>query len=218
MRPCFRFLAPVLFPSLLAACARDSGTRETHWPSGAVHERWTVKQGTEVKHGPYTAWNEAGRLLAEGQFSDGAESGRWTLWYGTEPNVKRREGTYVGGLPDGLWQGWMDPHHSHDHGGHAVPSEGPSPAPHVHPAPGGHPPPRVEETYRRGVPHGAWRSWHADGSLADTSYYIDGKLEGLVLSYHPNGQQALEVEYRDGERLGRQTVWNEAGEVVDVID
>jgi antitoxin component YwqK of YwqJK toxin-antitoxin module len=160
------------------------------------------------------AWNQEGRLLAEGNYVDGLPSGQWTLWWGTEPNRKRREGVYVDGQPDGVWHAWMDPGHVHaGHGTHTGHGHD-QPAPTAGNPDLAHPPPQVEESYRMGTPHGPWRSWHQDGGLADSCFYVEGHLEGLVISYHPNRRKALEAFYRNGEQVGRQTVWNEAGEVV----
>ena len=71
--------------------------------------------------------------------------------------------------------------------------------------------PNKIESYTAGVPDGLWLSWHADGSVADSMYYVAGKLHGRVVSYHPNGRLASEIAYDHGVVVTPLQIWDEEG-------
>lgn len=205
-------------------CSRPQ-VEETYWPDGSLKERFSVSttdDGEIVKDGPYKSWNQEGRILAEGHYQNELRHGEWTLWYGTDPNVKRQEGTYVLDTKDGEWRVWMNPAHAHaaktesrdqDHT-HHTPGEGVSEQNKIwH-----HPPHHKVENYKAGVPHGFWLSWHPSEHIADSVYYENGKLEGKMISYHSNGQVATVAEFRHGVLQGKQIIWDPEGKVVTEID
>ena len=45
--------------------------------------------------------------------------------------------------------------------------------------------------------------------------YKDGKLDGLVVSWHETGQKHTEANYKDGKLVGSMKLWNSKGEPVD---
>ena len=42
--------------------------------------------------------------------------------------------------------------------------------------------------------------------------YKDGKMEGLYLGWHGNGEKFIEVKYKDGMREGLYVSWHSNGE------
>ena len=49
--------------------------------------------------------------------------------------------------------------------------------------------------------------------------YKDGKLDGLVVSWHETGQKHTEANYKDGKLVeGSEKFWNSKGESVDTIE
>jgi antitoxin component YwqK of YwqJK toxin-antitoxin module len=57
-----------------------------------------------VRHGPYRRRTEAGVLVAQGQFDEGAAAGLWRTWYSNR--ARHEEGRYLAGKPDGWWTRW----------------------------------------------------------------------------------------------------------------
>lgn len=64
------------------------------------------------------------------------------------------------------------------------------------------------------VPHGPWRTWHEDGSLATAGHYAHGLLHGDFSRWHPNGAPAAHGRYVRGEQDGTWTTWDEEGRLV----
>ena len=49
--------------------------------------------------------------------------------------------------------------------------------------------------------------------------YKDGKLDGLVVSWHETGKKHTEANYKDGKLVeGSEKFWNSKGESVDTIE
>ena len=42
--------------------------------------------------------------------------------------------------------------------------------------------------------------------------YKDGKLDGLWVEWHPNGQKRAEINYKNGKQNGLETCWHENGQ------
>lgn len=61
---------------------------------------------------------------------------------------------------------------------------------------------RVEAEYRDGVPDGVYRSWYADGRLAEVRHYVKGHEQGLQQAWAPDGQLYINYEMRNGRRYG----------------
>jgi hypothetical protein len=62
--------------------------------------------------------------------------------------------------------------------------------------------PRTVGMYLRDVRHGEFRSWHANGQLAELRHYVDGREVGLQQSWTPAGILFLNYEVRNGRRYG----------------
>lgn len=60
---------------------------------------------------------------------------------------------------------------------------------------------------------GLWISYYENGSKWSESYYVNGIQDGHSLTFFPNGQVRFVGEYKQGEKVGEWTFYNEAGEV-----
>lgn len=69
----------------------------------------------------------------------------------------------------------------------------------------------AERTYRAGVLHGAARAWLLTGSLHETSTYVDGKQDGVVVRYHPSGAIASETWFARGTLHGPARSYDASG-------
>ena len=70
--------------------------------------------------------------------------------------------------------------------------------------------------YYNGKKEGLAQRWYADGLLSKQSYYKANRLDGLVRNWSPNPKAVLIVEsnYQDGARHGVQKRWYPNGQLL----
>ncbi|EIJ38511.1 toxin-antitoxin system YwqK family antitoxin [Galbibacter orientalis] len=51
--------------------------------------------------------------------------------------------------------------------------------------------------------------FHDNGSIAQTGFYLDGKLHGEWKSYNEEGKKIAMAEYNNGKKTGKWFFWNE---------
>lgn len=112
-----------------------------------------------------------GSPWSEVHYLAGRPYGRATTWH--ENGKKAREGNYVDGHKDGLWQVWNPD-------GQIV----------------------VEIVYERGRQQGESRGWYPNGARKHVGHYVDGLLSGAWTEYFDNGQISLTGHYHNGKRRG----------------
>lgn len=57
------------------------------------------------------------------------------------------------------------------------------------------------------VRHGLDEEFYQDGAKKGVRTWKDGRIEGAVVYYHPNGRKSYEAHYVDGRKNGFATVW-----------
>ena len=62
---------------------------------------------------------------------------------------------------------------------------------------------------------GLWISYYEDGTKWSESYYVNGVQDGHSLTFFPNGQVRFVGEYKQGEKIGEWTFYDESGEVTN---
>jgi antitoxin component YwqK of YwqJK toxin-antitoxin module len=62
--------------------------------------------------------------------------------------------------------------------------------------------PRVRALYDGDVIEGEYRSWHANGRLADLKHYVAGHEAGLQQAWTDRGELYLNFEVRNGRHYG----------------
>lgn len=67
-----------------------------------------------------------------------------------------------------------------------------------------------------GVLEGEYAVRYENGTLSTTSNYINGKADGLMQSWHPNGVLARETEFARGE-YQRRSRWGEDGSLMEEV-
>lgn len=77
---------------------RFKGTWVWYYPSGAVLREENYLDG--LLDGPMTEFDEAGKIVAEGEYIEGLEEGPWVYQYGDF----REEGSYSYGYRNGYWK------------------------------------------------------------------------------------------------------------------
>ena len=65
---------------------------------------------------------------------------------------------------------------------------------------------------------GLWVTWHQNGQKLVEGNFKDGKQNGLETAWHENGQKASESNWKDGKVLeGSRKYWNNNGEPVSTF-
>ena len=70
---------------------------------------------------------------------------------------------------------------------------------------------KYEANYKDGKLDGLVVSWHENGQKHTEANYKDGKLDGLWVVWNENGQKAVEANYKDGKEEGLETQWHPIG-------
>lgn len=214
-------LLAILLLSLIGCSSDDKLTEKTAWPDGTVKEEWAFRRLSDslsVREGKFAAYYESGNKHETGSYLNDRKTGLWTIHYDSPDSPRLMEGSFVEGEMDGIWTFWMNPSHQH-HMVHSPDSSADS-ADTSHmmqmPDSGATEPPYTKQAaYRRGKAHGAWISWHPNRQVADSMGYVDGRLEGLNVSYYENGQKLSLGNYSGGILVGDRSFWNEDGSPID---
>ena len=56
-----------------------------------------------------------------------------------------------------------------------------------------------------------WKTWHPNGNLKDSVYYVNGNAHGVSRSFHENGKPAAEGVYKNGLMDGGWTFYHDNG-------
>ena len=68
-----------------------------------------------------------------------------------------------------------------------------------------------EGTYKNGKLDGLLTKWYPNGQKSSEERYKDGKKDGLWIQWLSTGQKAIEEPYKDGELNGLFIVWHTNG-------
>ncbi len=191
---------------------RRHGEIEVFYKDGSPHMSGEFLDGKP--HGELTTWHPGGAGVAVvEEFDHGVLDGERVVRAATTGVVVERT-RYAGGVRDGRDERWRDD-------GSRV----------------------FEGRWARDLPVGRWRHWDPIGRLSREEHYWvtagvpTGYLEtvfasdgvttaqtlmlrdgdewaGRVTTWHDNGQQQSLVEYRGGERHGRDVSWDRGGRLV----
>lgn len=71
------------------------------------------------------------------------------------------------------------------------------------------------ELYR--LENGLLESWHENGQKYEECNFVKGKLEGICMGWHENGQKSFEFTYTKGQQNGLNTEWDDKGRKISEI-
>ncbi len=77
---------------------------EDDWWNGTTNVEIVGLVGEDQRHGRFTAWNQGGLKVLEGNYVDDRPEGRFTWWH--ENGTKAIEGHYAEGKQHGTWTWW----------------------------------------------------------------------------------------------------------------
>jgi antitoxin component YwqK of YwqJK toxin-antitoxin module len=174
------------------ACEKPDGRREglyREWhPNGKLRLEIEYRDGE--MNGSYTRWHDNGQKETAGAYKNGQRQGLWTEWY--RNGHKSREVEYRDGKENGTWVQW------HDNGNK-----------------------ELETTFRDGVADGPYTRWYASGQKQAQGEYccpathprgdVLPRERGRHIEWYENGRKKLEGEFREGEKEGDWSFWDEAG-------
>jgi antitoxin component YwqK of YwqJK toxin-antitoxin module len=215
------FLTIFLLVSLsLSFCTKEvKKNRKVFYEDGTLKEQFTLvylDDTTAVKEGLYKSFYPSGQKYEEGSYINDLKTGGWTLWYDSDPSVKNMEGEFVDDQMNGVWLFWMSPAIASSVPTELSPDETnqelvDTTVEFVHPEP------IKKVTFKNGKLDGLSLSYYPNGQMADSITYLNGELHGLLRYFHPNGQIASEIEYDNSFPITSQKFWDDEGNLINEI-
>jgi antitoxin component YwqK of YwqJK toxin-antitoxin module len=134
--------------------------------------------------GYYREFYPNGKPFIDGNYRQGKQHGEWSYFY--DNGQLQRKVTYQDGRLHGAWDRFR--------------ADGTLAAKH---------------SYENGLRHGTWQTFDATGKqLLQEENYSQGKPNGTMKAWHPNGKLRVQVEIKDGKQHGRTQQWDENGKLV----
>ena len=176
---------------------------ERYFPNCQREDRGELRGGQRT--GKWQFWSPEGTLLREGEYRAGRMEGPWRF-YDRETGQLVREGPYVQGQRDGVFREFFAtgaPWHTvtYQNGKRLGPE-----AEHC-PYPKGEyltdPSTRREGCLIDGREEGLWLTFEPSGSVSRKELFRSGRREGLVEEFYPDGGLLHRGEYRGGAPEGK---------------
>jgi antitoxin component YwqK of YwqJK toxin-antitoxin module len=156
------------------------------------------KHGNFFNHGPFTAWDEEGRMIGRGDFRFGKREGKWTRWYSTAetettfavqielgftaPFTSQAE--FVEGKLQGAWS-IVDAKQR----------------------------PVSAWEFENGARNGMSMWWYPDGKKFREAEYRSGDLDGMAREWARDDSLLKEEKFIAGHRVGIEVEYYEGGEL-----
>ncbi len=121
-----------------------------------------------VEEGSLTEYNKDGAVILKGEYVDGEREGVWNYDNGDD----KEEGSYQGGLQNGIWKGWF--------------SNGKL---------------SYEINYVQGVPDGKFKTYYNNGYVREEGFYSMGSREKNWYKYDMQGTLYLTITYKGDKEI-----------------
>jgi antitoxin component YwqK of YwqJK toxin-antitoxin module len=149
--------------------------------------------GNFVNHGPWTKFDERGRMIGGGEYQHGKKEGKWTRWFAAN------EGPMFSGP---LFREFTAPFTAeaifHEDVLHGVWKVTDSKGRKV-----------TEWQFEKGEPHGKSLWFYPNGHVRREIPYHRGEIDGTVREFAPDGKASKQDTFYNGRRLALQTDWHE---------
>lgn len=166
----------------------DNDVVRERYPNRSVKIEREVTQdaaGNYVNHGTWKMWDEAGNVVAEGQFRDGKRYGLWTRWhrqgdsplFGTAPynlfsGPYISQATFDDGQLSGRWTIFDAKQH------------------------------KISEfEMADGLRHGMSTWWYPTGQKMREVFYRDGLMDGDLLEWDQKSNLVVKDNFQEGRKL-----------------
>ena len=73
---------------------------------------------------------------------------------------------------------------------------------------------KVKGVMINGKRDGLWISWYESGQEWSECNYKDGQKDGSIVAWHENGMKRYEGFYKNNQKVGKWTYWGLKGEVL----
>jgi antitoxin component YwqK of YwqJK toxin-antitoxin module len=198
-KPSSPTITPAPMPEVAPAASPGGELITERYPNGkAKIERQVTKDaaGNYVNQGAYKAYDLDNKVQKAGEFVNGKQQGKWTQTFAKDEghlfSTDRdtgflgpfvSEASFVEGKLQGLWT-------IKDCSGRTI----------------------VSWNFVNGVRSGKWTWWYPNGEKRLEANFNNDKLDGEVLEYRQDGQQAAKDTYIDGLQLVKKVSWYTLGQ------
>jgi len=162
------------------------------YPDGKVKLAYEVARDANdnfVKHGDWKLFNLEGEVIAQGQYRNNEQHGRWQRWHNGTDSELFLEEPYTQFTPPYFSE--TDFQHDQLHGIWSIrDSQGRTIS---------------EIEFRDGVRHGKATWWHANGNLMQEISFADGEIHGDLFVFTSDGRQRAHHIYKHGRREAAMT-------------
>lgn len=190
MRP-LRF--PLIFCLVLAlptAALAQPGPDTSQWPEGRPGENFNVTDANGRKQGRWIRVYPNGRLYYSGSFKNGRPVGHFTFFRENGRVLSEVEHDAENNLAKAtLYREDGTPSHQGQY--RTLQVDG-------------------EWTQRK---TGEWEALDSKGRTRVKEHYSDDQLDGVQLTYHPNGQLLEEGTFKAGKKVGQWTAYDREGHI-----
>jgi uncharacterized protein len=156
------------------------------------------KFGNYINHGPYTAWDDEGRMTGRGEFRLGKREGKWTRWYSTAET----EATFAALVELGFTAPFTSQAEFADgrlQGAWTIVDAKQRPV--------------SAWEFEDGLRHGMSIWWFADGKKFREAEYRAGDLDGMVREWAEDDSVVKEEKFAAGHRVGVEIEYYDSGEL-----
>jgi antitoxin component YwqK of YwqJK toxin-antitoxin module len=215
-------------PGIVVGSKRADGTFDgpyTIWyrtsanqsAAGSLYKALEGLYSNGKKTGKWMSWREDGSKIEQGKYVADKKQGLWTTWY--QNGQKEKELEFDKGVERGLEVHWYE----NGQKGIECHVDGWLPGPD-----GGKPVKKLVGRYTNwdgsgrktmegfysadGEGTGTWTTW-SDNGTKEQSEFKDGKRDGDWIIWRPNGKKMVQGKWKNGERVGPTTYWNEKGKI-----
>ncbi len=169
-------------------------TSKAWYSSGRLHYIYHYAQDTskrykrEIKDGEQIGYFENGKMSEHSYYVFGKKNGLYESWY--ESGLKKQETRYKLDRIDGVNKTWES------NGNLSLYTESYDRFDSI-------------RKYYRTVMHGEHQTYYPNGNKKSTGKHIHGKEDGIFTTYFNNGSKSSEVGYKNGQKIGKATFWND---------
>lgn len=186
------------------------GYYEWKYANGKVGGKGEMINGKPT--GPWEYFYEDGYLKSQGSYIDGLKEGEWT-YYAPSRRLYRMNNdlSVLKNIMDSLWLVPSAAEHLSKSGNYVLEPVYIDPTTKEQYGKQGEI--KAKSTYKNGKLDGVLVSYHDNGQVEREENYINGKRHGTFTSYYPNGTKSREGTYSQGLPRGRWVDYNKNGTV-----
>lgn len=177
--------------SLISSIECTSGAVQEITSKDNIETIFTVapnKNGQCVPHGSWEEYYPNDKPRLHATYKLGISVGSWTQWF-QNGQMSKRGKFDNNGLETGLWIIWYRNGKMWQSG-----------------------------SYEAGKQTGTWWVWRKDGTAESVTEWLNGKLHGKLINFHPNLQKSVEGMLKHGKQVDVWKWWDKQGNLTKTKD